>query len=51
MTEYLAVEKGGQVLKVPKSLEADYVAAGWTVVGGGNVVDELNGSTTGESGE
>lgn len=41
MTKYIAVEKDGQIKKVPASLEADYVAAGWSVVGDGSIVDEM----------
>ena len=28
----IEVEKDGQIKEIPKSLEADYVSAGWVVV-------------------
>lgn len=41
MTKYIAVEKDGQIKKIPASLEADYVSAGWRVVGEGSIVDAM----------
>lgn len=32
MEKIIKVEKDGQVKEIPKSLEADYVSAGWEVV-------------------